>query len=201
MSTRQVHIDFDTFYFITFTCFQWISLFDIIDLYDFIYKCFDINKAKKIYNCGYVIMPNHLHKIVYTENDEDTINDIIGETKRFMAYEIVKRLKKSGRKDLLKIMHESVEPRDSAKGQLHNVFEPSADIKRIVTEKLMKQKLNYIHRNPVSGKWKLVENYVDYIHSSAAFYVTGRQGVYEVIHYTDILPCRRVLRSENKIII
>ncbi len=95
MSVRQLHKEFDTFYFITFTCFRWISLFEITNLYNFIYKCFDINKAKRIYTCGYVIMPNHLHTVIYTKNSEDTINLIIGETKRFMAYEIVKRLKKS----------------------------------------------------------------------------------------------------------
>ena len=201
MSVRQVHTEFDTFYYITFTCFRWISLFDMTNLYNFIYKCFNINKTKNIYTCGYVLMPNHLHKVVYSENSEDTINDIIGETKRFMAYEIVKKLKKSGRTDLLKMMHGSVNPRDAAKGQVHNVFEPSAGIKRILTEKFMVQKLNYIHRNPVSGKWRLVENYVDYKHSSAGFYEAGKQGVYKVIHYSDIIPCRRVLRKEYKIII
>ena len=187
MSIRKILFEHDTFYFITFTCFRWISLFEITNLYNFIYKCFDINKSKSIYNCGYVIMPNHLHKVVYTKNCTDTINDIIGESKRFMAYEIIKRLKKSGRNDLLKLMHESVNPVDSFKGQVHNVFQPSSDIKRITTEKFMKQKLNYIHRNPVSGKWRLADNYVDYKHSSARFYETGSQGIYNVIHYTGVM--------------
>jgi len=108
--------------------------------------------------------------VVCTKSDEDTINQIIGETKRFMAYEIVKRLKKSGRNDLLKLIYDSVNPRDALKGQVHNVFQPSSDIKRILTEKFMVQKLNYIHRNPVSGKWRLVDNYIDYKYSSARFY-------------------------------
>jgi len=41
-------------------------------------------------------MPNHLHGLIYTRNEVDTINFIIGETKRFMSYEIVKRLKRRG---------------------------------------------------------------------------------------------------------
>jgi len=187
MSVRQAYIEFDTFYFITFTCFRWISLFEITDLYNFIYKCFDINKARNIYTCGYVIMPNHLHTVVYTKNNKDTINEIIGEMKRFMAYEIVKRLKKAGRNDLLKLIHDSVNPNDALKGQSHNVFQTSSDIKRIFTDKFIIQKLNYIHRNPVSGKWRLVDNYVDYKHSSAKFYETGKQGIYKVIHYTDVM--------------
>ena len=51
----------------------------------------------------------------------------------------------------------------------------------------MIQKLNYIHRNPVSGKWRLVDNYIDYKHSSAGFHESGEQGIYNVIHCTDVL--------------
>lgn len=132
-------------------------------------------------------MPNHLHSLVFTKNDEDTINDMIGETKRFMAYEIVKRLKRGGRKDLLKIMHDSVNPNEVKKNKKHNVFQPSEDIKEILTEKFIRQKLNYMHKNPVSGKWKLVDNYLDYIHSSARFYDLGEEGIYKVMHYEEAI--------------
>jgi hypothetical protein len=86
-------------------------------------------------------MPNHLHSLVFTKNEKDEINYIIGETKRFMSYEIVKRLEKAGRTDLLKIMHYSVNPNEVKKNKIHNVFEPSADIKEILTEKFIRQKL------------------------------------------------------------
>ena len=33
--------------------------------------------------------------------------------------------------------------------------------------------LNYIHFNPVSGKWQLAKNDLDYYYSSARFYETG----------------------------
>ncbi len=186
MSTRKVQSEFDTFYFVTFTCFRWISLFEIVDLYSYIYKCFEILTSERIFNTGYVIMPNHLHLIVYTQNEKNTINDIIAETKRFMAYEIVKKLKIAGRNDLLKLLYDTVNPSERLKGKIHNVFQPSADIKRIVTEKFIIQKLNYIHRNPVSEKWKLVENYLDYIHSSARFYELGEKGLYNVMHYQEV---------------
>ena len=86
MNNRKVQSEFDSFYFITFTCFRWTSLIEIIDLYSYVCKCFEILKSKKIFNTGYVIMPNHLHLKVYTQNEINTNNDIIAETKRFMAY-------------------------------------------------------------------------------------------------------------------
>ena len=53
-------------YFITFTCANWIPLFDITNSYDLVYNWFTVLKKK--YNAdvmAYVIMPNHLHVILY----------------------------------------------------------------------------------------------------------------------------------------
>jgi putative transposase len=124
--------------------------------------------------------------LVYMANNEKTINKIIGESKRFMAYEIVKRLEKLRRFDLLNALGQSVTQHERRKKKKHNVFRPSEDIKEIMTEKFIRQKLNYMHKNPVSGKWKLVENYLDYIHSSARFYELGEEGVFHVYHYQEI---------------
>jgi hypothetical protein len=35
-----------------------------------------------------------------------------------------------------------------------------------------------MHNNPCSGVWNLVDNPVDYIHSSAKYYLNGEQGIY-----------------------
>ena len=37
---------------------------------------------------------------------------------------------------------------------------------------IAKQKLNYMHLNPVSGKWQLSKNDLEYHYSSARFYET-----------------------------
>lgn len=43
----------------------------------------------------------------------------------------------------------------------------------IYSRKLMIQKLNYIHRNPNKGKWRLSKDDISYRYSSAKFYETG----------------------------
>lgn len=48
------------------------------------------------------------------------------------------------------------------------------------------EKLNYIHNNPISKKWKLVENAIDYEHSSAQFYESESKGAFKVTHYLDV---------------
>jgi hypothetical protein len=55
------------------------------------------------------------------------------------------------------------------------VFEPSFDAKAISSITFLNQKLDYIHHNPVMGKWHLCEDFTDYEHSSAAFYELNRQ--------------------------
>jgi hypothetical protein len=48
---------------------------------------------------------------------------------------------------------------------------------------MIEQKLDYIHNNPVTGKWMLAKSVIDYPHSSALYYETGKQRLFEVVHY------------------
>ena len=98
------------------------------------------------------------------------LNKIIGNGKRFIAYEIIERLKMQKEDNLLELLATAVTERERKKGQLHRVFEESFDAKPIYNQKFFMQKFNYIHHNPVSGKWNLVNDYTDNEHSSASFY-------------------------------
>lgn len=130
---------------------------------------------------GYVIMPNHIHLLIFVSERSNTINQLIGNGKRFMAYEIVKRLQEQGQEKLLNELREGVDMNEALKNKHHQVFEPSFDCKVCLNEKFIKQKLNYMHRNPVSGKWNLAETFTDYPHSSAGFYETGEGSAYNGI--------------------
>ena len=99
-----------------------------------------------------------------------------------MAYEIVKRLSEQSQTELLLQLEEGVSARERKRGKIHEVFEPSFDWKECVSNKFIDQKLDYIHGNPCKGIWNLVESVERYEHSSAKFYLTSEQGVYEVMH-------------------
>jgi REP element-mobilizing transposase RayT len=173
-------------YFCTFTCQDWIPLIDNTGLYEFIYKWFDLLKTKGIKIIGYVMMPNHVHLLVYLPEHSATIDKIIGNGKRFMAYEIVKRLKQNKNLAVLYKLREAVPEKERAKNKIHNVFEPSFDAKCIVSEKLLIQKLNYMHLNPVRGKWKLTDDYRKFHYSSAGFYELEEYEGYQITHYMEI---------------
>ena len=53
------------------------------------------------------------------------------------------------------------------------MFEDSFDAKECYSNEFVYQKLEYIHKNPVSKRWELVKAFTDYRHPSAAFYGEG----------------------------
>jgi len=167
-------------FFITFTCQNWLPLFEITNSYDVVYKWFDHLDSNGHKVKAYVTMPNHLHVIIEFKKVPKSINTIISNAKRFMAYEIVERLKEQKNNQLLIKLSEAVNRSDEKRGKLHQVFERSFDCKPITNNYFFEQKLNYIHNNPCSGVWKLVESPIEYSHSSAKYYLTGGQGFYEI---------------------
>ena len=119
---------------------------------------------------GYVLMPNHIHCLIHINNNSVGLNKLVANGKRFMAYEIVKILQEINRKDMLEILKKGVQKNEHDKGKKHQVFRLSFDARPCFDEAMIEQKLDYIHANPVSGKWNLVDDYVTYEHSSARFY-------------------------------
>ncbi|HRQ85541.1 MAG TPA: transposase [Flavobacteriales bacterium] len=160
-----------TFY-CTFTCWNWLPLIERADAYDHGCRWMHIAKTKGCRIFGYVIMPNHVHLLIHTPEGL-SINALLANAKRFLAYEIRSRLVDLEEHGLLVTLKDAVRPSDAARGQVCRVFMPSLDIRGCYDEAMIQQKLDYIHANPVKGKWMLAENYLDYPHSSAAFYERG----------------------------
>ena len=131
-------------------------------------------------------MPNHFHGIFFIpDNYDKTINQVIANGKRFIAYEIIKQLKILNQESLLDSLAKKTSIKERLRGKIHKVFISSFDCKLIYNEKMMETKIDYIHHNPVKGKWALVEDYTDYIHSSIAFYEKG-ENIDFIIHYKDV---------------
>ena len=62
------------------------------------------------------------------------------------------------------------------------MFIDSFDCKECYSADFIQQKLEYIHRNPLSKHWHLTDTPESYLHSSAKFYLSGEQGIYPVKH-------------------
>jgi DNA phosphorothioation-dependent restriction protein DptG len=149
-----------------------------------VYNWFDHLKSKGHYIVGYIIMPNHIHALIGFQNTGKTINTIIGNGKRFMAYQIIDRLEGQNETLLLQQLQQAVEGKDRQRNKQHEVWEDSFDWKDC-TEFII-QKLDYMHNNSCKGKWNLASSPVAYKHSSAFLYATGEQGNYPITSFMEL---------------
>ena len=74
-------------------------------------------------------MPNHVHALISFISTGQSINTIIGNGKRFMAYEIIKCLQAKGDINLLSILKNNVEANRKANNKLREVWKLSFDWK------------------------------------------------------------------------
>jgi hypothetical protein len=184
MPVRKAIPEKDGVYFITFTCINWLPLFKLCNAYDVVYNWFNHLKRNHHYIIGYIIMPSHVHAIMAFSNTGKSINSIVSNGKRFMAYDLIEKLNQQNRRLILQELATSLNSTEIKEGKLHSVFETSFDWKECRTEKFIQQKLDYIHFNPC--KAKLVELPEQYEHSSAKYYLTGEQGIYAVTNFMEL---------------
>ena len=172
MAVRKLRSKPDAVYFATFTCYQWLPLLEQVNGYDLVYNWMHQAHSLGYRFFGYAIMPNHAHFVIRVPQD-GAINTVLSNGKRLLAYEIIERLKADGRNSILTQLSSGLRPSDVARGQKHRVFATSTDLIECFSGKMIEAKLKYIHANPISKKWRLAEDAVEYPHSSFAFYVRG----------------------------
>jgi REP element-mobilizing transposase RayT len=185
MSLHTIHNEPHQVYFCTITCYKWLPLFEKANAYSIVYTWFQHIGYDGCNVVGYVIMPNHFHVLLQLSHSGTSVNKLVAEGKRFMAYAIASGLKKNNETQLLQILQDGVSPKEKLKSKVHQVFKPSFDGRLCYSEEMIEQKLGYIHHNPVSGKWNLANDFASYEHSSAGFYELGSDNKY-VTHYKDL---------------
>jgi REP element-mobilizing transposase RayT len=197
MPVRRVIPYDEGLYFITFTCYKWLRLIEQINGYDLVYSWFDYLKKQNHRIAGFVIMPNHVHVMIDFSKTNKSINKIIGDGKRFIAYSIVQRLKEKNETAILSKLQKAVTATGSNRGKKHEVWEESFDWKYCETADFAYQKLVYMHNNPCSGRWKLAKDAMAYEHSSARYYISGRHAAYEVVDVEIILSEKQTSGPES----
>lgn len=83
---------------------------------------------------------------------------------KFTAHSFLKKLKADGRSKQYQV---------NTANKDHQIWKKHSLSIEIFSRRFAKQKLDYIHFNPVMGKWKLSKDDLDYFFSSARFYETG----------------------------
>jgi REP element-mobilizing transposase RayT len=157
-------------HFITSTVVDWVDVFTRKNYRDIIVECFDFcikNKSMVLY--GYVIMSNHIHMIV--QSDDGNLSDLLRDFKKFTATKIIQKIKsepESRREWMLERFQLATETHSRNKN--YQFWQYGNHPEEIYSNKFMWSKLDYIHLNPVRAGF--VEKASHYIYSSASNYVS-----------------------------
>ncbi len=179
-------------YSFTTTIMGWKHIFIKQKYLDCIIDSFRFHQEKKaVYTVGYCIMPNHLHWIIKLNDNDKDISMVVGSFKSYIAHEILNGLKtkKNGvnrplHPIFLKNPNLAIESPSALLGyfarlahrdsdQDHRFWQRNSDIKLIETYLFLRQKLDYIHHNPVRDNWNFVEDPSKYPFSSSRYYEEG----------------------------
>ncbi len=180
MTFSSVHIP-EHLYFVTASIIGWKDLLVKENYRQIVLDSLEwLRKEKRMWLYAFVIMPNHLHLIV--KPVDQAIGQLLQNFGSYTAHAILEKLREDRENELLDYFHKN--RRDSR--HKHSVWQ-DIQAKNIFTTKVLEQKMEYIHQNPVAKDWNLTRDRADYPYSSACFYDNDKTPIIEVNDVRDIL--------------
>jgi putative transposase len=161
---RKSYTTINKIYFWTATIHKWMPLLNsdvnkqiIVDSLKY------LSDKELITVYAFVIMPNHIH-LIWQQNDLNGKETPKGSFLKHSAHLFLKVLKVNGNLKYYEV---------NEANKKHEIWQRDSLGIEIYTREVAKQKIDYIHFNPVTGKWQLAKDDLDYYFSSARFYETG----------------------------
>ena len=172
-------MEFQPVYFFTATINSWKPLL-IEDKYKMIILeilGFLVNQARcKLY--AFVIMPNHIHllwQMLGKQQKEDVQRDFLKYTGQTIKLDL-------SRNDPNKLRQYFVGKKDRE----YQIWQRNSLSVEMFSKEVIEQKLDYIHNNPVQGKWLLSQSPLGYKYSSVRFYEERNEEEYQFLsHYME----------------
>jgi REP element-mobilizing transposase RayT len=159
-------------HFLTCTVVNWIPLFSKVELAEIVLNSLTfLQRQQRLILYSYVLMENHLHLIASAAS----LSKEIGNFKSFTARSIVDLLTLNKSKHILallefyKLKHKT--------DQQYQVWQEGFHPQAILNEEMFRQKLDYIHSNPVRRGY--VDDPAHWRYSSYRNYI-GQPGLLEV---------------------
>ena len=154
--------------FFTATILKWKKLLQPDKYKDLIVQSLEFLVVKnRIELYGFVIMPNHIHllwRIIPPFTKEEVQRDFL----KYVSQNIKKDLKNN---------HPAVLERFKVnlKDRKYQFWQRNPLTVYCYNEKMITQKLEYIHANPIQEKWNLASTPEEYHYSSARFYIENKE--------------------------
>lgn len=172
-------------YFVSFAVVNWLDVFtrneykDI--LVDSLIYC---QKEKGMLIISWCIMTNHVH-LVFRVEGKNKPEHVLGDFKRFTSKAIVKAIKKNEQESRKEYLFSQflIAGEKSTNVKTHQFWRHDNKPIELWSNKVIKEKINYIHQNPVKAGY--VFRAEDYVYSSAIDY-SGDVGLIKDILVADL---------------
>lgn len=172
-NSYRIFTDKNYAYFVTWTVVDWLPLFAqpayrqiVLDSLSYIRlnKCTQLN--------AFVVMSSHIHAILWPD-DGINLSDVTRDFKRFTSREISKAAKQRSADEFMRVFENSRLANRAQDISQYQVWQEGSHPEAIFTEKFAKQKIDYIHLNPVRAG--MVKTADEWPYSSARAYLLGEE--------------------------
>jgi putative transposase len=165
--------------FFTATILNWQPILNINERKDIILSSLRyLHSNNKIKVGGFVVMPNHIHLILRLNDNyprKDFQRDFLKYTAQQIKFNILKKNKM--------LLNNFV---STQKDRAFQIWERNPLTVELFNLDIVNQKLEYIHNNPCTEKWKLSEYPNEYSYSSCGFYYNQLNEFDFLTHINDL---------------
>lgn len=153
-------------YFATGTVIQWLPLFSNPEVVNYILDSWVfMQEQNRLTIYAYVIMENHLHMVVSSDN----LSKELGNFKSYTARQIIDYYKRNGSKFILSAFSNGKQA--FKRDREYQFWQEGSHPQQMRKRKIITQKIEYIHYNPIRRGY--VNDPVHWRYSSARNYVQG----------------------------
>jgi REP element-mobilizing transposase RayT len=158
-------------YYVTFTVVDWLPIFTNPEpvklITDSLRFCI-MGKYLRVY--AYVIMPNHLHMVVFDGKfDNLRLQKTMAEFRKFTGHKLADYIDNNLPESFSRVIRSNL-----LNDRSRQVWMPGWHAEGLVSEAFLNQKVNYIHENPVRKGYVRVPEHWRY--SSAEYWTNGIEG-------------------------
>ncbi len=183
-ATWPVHEESAHLYFISTSAVQRANIFTRDTIKRILVDSLSMGRILGQYELfAFVIMPNHMHAILRC-SAEYTPGDVVREFKKSTAGLILRHYKCEGNQAALDFCASAVKP---GRRERHAVRESEYQAKNLFSPGFLRQKLEYIHNNPLQPHWNPAKSPEEYLWSSARFYRVGGRALIPLSDANELL--------------
>jgi REP element-mobilizing transposase RayT len=160
-------------YFVTCTVVEWAPIFThnayrqiVLDSLAY------LREHKQTQLNAFVVMPTHLHAVLWPE-DGVVLSDVLRDFKRFTSRAISTEATRLGHQHFIAIFAHARQQNRAQDVSQYQVWQEGSHPEAIFALPFARQKIEYIHRNPVRAG--LVNGPEDWPYSSARVYLKGEE--------------------------